>query len=145
MDGHGDILTSANPAGGANAWNKTRAVDPESIFVSISCPSAKLCVAITGGGDIAASTHPTGPLSGWKLASHGIPTPNRHDTVACASTKLCVITNGAGDVLTSTHPAAGKASWKKTDVIPRSQHDPLHSVTCPSVDDGRALDAEGKP
>src|SRR5690348_1316628 len=37
-DDHGDILTSANPAGTAAAWNKTRAVDPESIFVSISCP-----------------------------------------------------------------------------------------------------------
>jgi hypothetical protein len=143
-DDHGDILTSANPAGGTSAWSETRAVDPESIFVSISCPSAKLCVAITGGGDIAASTHPTGPLSGWKLASHGIPTPNRHDTVACASTALCVITNGAGDVLTSTHPAAGEASWKKTDVIPHSKHDPLHTVTCPSVHLCLALQADGR-
>jgi hypothetical protein len=143
-DDHGDILTSANPAGGAGGWKKTRAVDPESIFVSVSCPATKLCVAITGSGDIAASTHPTGALSGWKLARHAIPTPNRHDTVACASAKLCLITGGAGDVLTSTHPAAGKGSWKKTTVIAHSKHDPLHSVTCPSVHLCIAVPADGR-
>ena len=57
-------ITATNPLGGADAWTVTN-VEGSANLNAISCPSARLCVAVDDSGFALASTDPTGGAGSW--------------------------------------------------------------------------------
>src|SRR4051794_14861308 len=51
----GDVVTSTNPMGGADAWQLVPIAGNHSLL-SVSCPTASLCVAGDDSGDVLTST-----------------------------------------------------------------------------------------
>src|SRR2546430_11743306 len=75
VDDVGNVLTSRNPTGGAEAWTVTH-VDsvksPNTLAVDlagVSCPTNGLCVAVDHSGNVITSTDPTGTSSAWTLVN----------------------------------------------------------------------------
>jgi hypothetical protein len=113
----GEIFTSANPTGGANAWTET-AVDPGGFLSAVSCPSVSLCVA--GGsdaagysnGEILTTTRPGGGAGAWTKTTVD-PGMTYHPVgvaaLVCPSVSLCVAGDNSGHILTSIDPT-GSAS-----------------------------------
>lgn len=94
----GQILTSTQPLGGGRSWRRTF-TDQGSNFGSVTCSSAKLCVAEDAGGELFASTDPTRTRS-W-LASNSFGSAGE---ISCVGRSLCA-TGAANGVLTTTNPA----------------------------------------
>jgi hypothetical protein len=116
LDGNGQLMHSSNPAGGAKYWSHATRIDPATApgggysgFSAISCPSTQLCVATDNAvdGQIAYTTDPAGPASGWKLATIG--TGVILDAVSCPTASLCVI--GGSVRYYSTDPTGGATAW----------------------------------
>ncbi len=72
VDSTGQVFHSIKPLDGASAWSKPSRVDTATQaggayagFSGISCPTAKLCVAVdnAANGQVAYTTTPTGPSS----------------------------------------------------------------------------------
>jgi hypothetical protein len=143
------IASTTNPTGGPSAWHLAKPtgeansdchehwVPPclpaqERRVRGVSCPSAQLCIAVTGEGYIYSSTNPTGPGDAWRVADVD---GNGSDThlldVSCPTTSLCVAVSGeretAGKVLTSTDPTGGAPAWKVTQL---NESLDLRSVSC---------------
>src|SRR4051794_29172945 len=81
----------------------------------VACPTAALCVAPDGIGDVLTTTTPTGGAAAWAKsdilgpikdgdAYGGPPGPNH---VTCASASLCFLFGHGRYVYTSTDPAGG--------------------------------------
>src|SRR5439155_4222284 len=51
VDNIGNVITSTNPGGGAQAWNAV-AVDAPHALLGVSCPTVTRCVAVDGSGDV---------------------------------------------------------------------------------------------
>jgi hypothetical protein len=51
-DSRGDVVTSTNPTGGANAWTQPADIDGTNQLMGVSCASATLCVAVDYVGNI---------------------------------------------------------------------------------------------
>lgn len=82
----------------------------------MSCPSAKLCVAVTGEGYVYSSTNPTGSADDWRVADLDGDGRDTHLlSVSCPTVSLCVAVSGerstSGKVLTSTNPTGGASAW----------------------------------
>jgi hypothetical protein len=56
-DRQGDVITSADPTGGAAAWTVSR-IDHGSYLTSLSCPTAALCLAGDAAGNLLLGTGP---------------------------------------------------------------------------------------
>jgi len=123
----GDVLTTADPAGGPGTWTTTPVV-PEGVAADssfiVSCPSTTLCVASDFNGDVYASTDPTGGAATWQPTSVVNPDGDAIDSLACPSAALCVAGDLAGNVIASTNPASG--AWATTPV----SGNPVGSVAC---------------
>ncbi len=168
VDGNGNIVSSTHPTGRSTAWKvslvgvlSTRpSMLPGTVYphqVSISCPSASLCVAVGNYGTAAISTNPTGGRSAWKLTT--IEPSGRAYTnltgVSCASTSQCVAIDAGGDVLTSTDPTGGAGAWKPAQVEVPGDHSGdvgfcsggtcfvLDAISCPTVSLCVAVDSGG--
>ena len=133
VDNHGDVIFSKNPSGGAKDWSKPVQVDTTAAagggpagFAGISCPSAKLCVAVDNAGQVATSSTPTAGVAAWTLAA--IPNTPSLTSVSCPSTTLCVL--GGGTRYDSITPTAGASSWTARGAILGGVIDAL---ACPSV------------
>lgn len=140
------IASSTDPTGGAEAWNAVFAgegryesslgpVISSRQVQGVSCPSTRLCVAVTTLGQIYVSTDPTGPASAWKVVEISPTGRNTHlYGVSCPSESLCVAVSGrrvnTGKVFTSTDPTGGAASWQEVDL--GEQFD-LRAVSCSTV------------
>jgi hypothetical protein len=114
------------------SWGPPREVVPGGL-TDVTCPSASLCLALTGDSYILMSRDPGGGADGWKLVNFApglTPTPNDPSIsgVSCPSARLCVATDGTS-VLLTTDPAAGGAAWmgETVDSVPMS------GISCPSV------------
>jgi hypothetical protein len=132
------IASSANPTGGGSAWHQAEPTgeaendcheswkppcqDPRNRTIrGISCPSAQLCVAVTGEGYVYSTTQPTGTGNDWRVTDID---GNGRDThllgISCPTTSLCVAVSGerytAGKVLTSTNPTGGTSAWTVTQL-----------------------------
>jgi hypothetical protein len=133
-----EIFSSTDPTGGPSTWREARPTgeaetdchehwsppcrDPKNRTIrSVSCPSAGLCVAVTGEGYVYSSTNPTGSGDDWRVADID---DNGRDThlwsVSCPTASLCVAVSGerytSGKVLTSTNPTGGAPAWKVTQL-----------------------------
>jgi hypothetical protein len=86
---------------------------PNVSFLSISCPSVRLCVAGTARGMVV-STDPAGGARAWQPVfaptAPGGTSPAVYG-VSCPATSFCVAAGGSA-ILTSTHPAGGPSGWK---------------------------------
>jgi hypothetical protein len=132
------IIATTNPTGGASAWHQAKPTgeansdcheyrDPPCGYPQdrrirgVSCPSAQLCVAVTGEGYVYSSTDPTGPGDAWRVADIDDNGPNTHLLgVSCPTASLCVAVSGegytSGKVLTSTNPTGGASAWRVTQL-----------------------------
>jgi hypothetical protein len=120
--GGNQILTTSNPAGGADTWTvqytnpapppspcPAKCGTPPNTIHALSCPSATLCVAVDNEGDVLSSSNPTGGASAWN-STH---LPYVLGGVSCPSASFCAISAG-NNVLTSSSPASG--TWAATPV-----------------------------
>ncbi len=129
----GNILTSNNPTGGAQAWSVTHFLSNEPI-VGVACPSISLCVA-AGDHHVLTTIDPSGGPSGWTSA---LPAPSPYIYgISCPSVSLCVAggggatIHGGARILTTTNPTGGASSWTITQVAPGDEI--VEAVSCPSV------------
>jgi hypothetical protein len=133
VDNHGDVVFSKDPTGGAKYWSKPEAVDTTAAagggpagFAGISCPSAKLCVAVDNASQVVTSTTPTAGVSAWTLAAiSGGPSLT---SVSCPSTTLCVL--GGSTRYDSIVPTGGASSWIARGAIVGGV---ISSLACPSL------------
>ncbi len=95
-------MTSIDREGGANTH-----------LQGVSCPTATLCVAVTGGrndaGKVLTSIDPTGGVAAWQETMIDESLDLR--AVSCASPTLCVAVGEEGRIATSTDPTGGAAAW----------------------------------
>jgi hypothetical protein len=107
---HYELVTSADPAGGAGAWTETVVGDGEQQLFAVSCPEADLCLAGDAAGDVISSTDPTDP-SAWSVTN--VDGPSRVldiESVGCTGVTLCVAGAWNGDVLVGRPPLASSTS-----------------------------------
>lgn len=111
VGGSGQIATSTDPTGGADAWTQTT-IDGYHALEGISCPSTSFCVAVDSGGNVLATNDPAGhePWSVTHLEDHAL------YAVSCASMSLCVAVDEVGNAFVSTDPAGGAAAWSGEEV-----------------------------
>jgi hypothetical protein len=115
----GVVYTTTDPTGHASAWTKTELGIGDQ-FLSISCPTASLCVGV-GESAIIYSTDPTGGASAWhkeELTGLAIGKELLRG-VSCASTALCVVWDNYGQVYASTEPGASASTWTRSTAEPR--------------------------
>ena len=149
------IASSTDPTGGAAAWHVVFAgtgaftepppgppgigpsgpIPVNSQVQGVSCPSSRLCVAVTNQGTVYSSTDPTGPASAWSVAEL---TPTGTSVhlygVSCPTESLCVAVSGRratkGRIFTSTDPTGGVAAWQEADL---GEEFDLRAVSCSSA------------
>ncbi len=104
----GDVITSSNPTGGAEAWSEPTQL-AQGLF-AISCRSSEFCAAADLSGDVFASTEPQGNIGAWSNehidASKGL--MSDITGLSCPATTLCVAVDAQGNVLTGTAAAEEK-------------------------------------
>jgi hypothetical protein len=100
VDGGGNVLTSTDPAGGAQAWN-IQQLNLGYPLRDISCPSISLCVAFGEiGGSVVSSTNPTGSAAAWTATQVDPESPLT--SLACPSPSFCIASDQNGRVLIGT-------------------------------------------
>ena len=100
---------------------------------AVACPSASLCVAVGGFGDVLASRDPTAGPTAWSRFSYG----SNHGlgAVSCPTTSFCAALGYFGDVATTTNPSGGATAWTITSIVPQCRVGScgdLTSLACPS-------------
>jgi putative hemolysin len=156
ITGDNDIISSTSPSAGAPvapstpttipaattvtaaidtaSWREANFPSEKNGIVSVSCPSAGLCVAVDNGGNAFVSTSPyVGSTSAWKMsavagASSGF------SGVSCPNIRMCVAIAG-GNILTTTDPTGGGSRWRSLDAgnaLMGQAGDEFESVSCPS-------------
>jgi hypothetical protein len=140
------IATSTDPTGGPAAWHTVYAGEgrneetPMPVISSrqvqgISCPSARLCVAVTTLGQIYSSTEPTGPASAWNVDELKPTGQNIHlYGVSCPTESFCVAVSGrrvnTGKVFTTSDPTGPASAWQEADL---GETLDLRAVSCASA------------
>jgi hypothetical protein len=135
VDQSGNVLTSTNPTGGAKAWSKPARIDSTvgsgggyAGLAAISCPSAKLCVAVdnAAAGNVVTSTNPTGGAKAWTVTKVG----GLLDTVSCTyATTFCVIA-GTQHYWSATS-TGGATAWHATGAP--TGGGVISGIACPST------------
>src|SRR4051794_38056064 len=139
--GGGYTLASSTPASGPEAWHRTATNELRSH--DVSCPSARLCVALGISEQHPYGSTSTDPTNGksWRQAGlKGLPKNDHYFLdMDCPSTRLCVAVGQYQQVATpygyhglvafSRHPAGGSRSWH---IRLLTQSDGLGSVSCPT-------------
>jgi hypothetical protein len=158
-----EVITSTNPTGGQSAWRDVRPTgeaetdchehwvppcrDPKKRTIRrVACPSAKLCVAVTGEGYIYSSTNPTGSADDWRVADIDDDGRDTHLLgLSCPTASLCVAVSGerytSGKVLTSTNPNGGAGAWTVTQL---DESLDLRGVSCGTPDLCVAVAQQGR-
>ena len=77
---------------------------------------ATLCVTGNEGGNLLASTNPTGALSSWDEFPGGGSV--QITGISCPSVSECLAVDNNGSVLRSTDPTGGRSAWSYENVIP---------------------------
>lgn len=113
---------------------------------SMSCPSARLCVATDASGRLASSVRPIGGAARWRTQTvSGSAGTLELTQVSCASTRLCVAIARDDEVATSTDPGTAMPAWSVTHVNqpnPAVSQD-LAGIACPTTSLCVITDQEG--
>jgi hypothetical protein len=136
LDARGDETTSTRPAEGAGAWSEPMNVDPgagnmlagggplvapgilaptRGKLRAVSCPTARLCVALDSYGHSLTSENLTAGASAWHLAT-AAEGSDGFAAISCPSPSLCVGIDNAARVVSATNPGASSAKWRVTTV-----------------------------
>lgn len=131
------FLASTGTAGAAPlTWSAPQPIDDQPPFrfpanLSVSCPTASLCVGIDYLGNVLTSSNPNGGAGTWTTVNiRESDWTNGFTSLACPSSSLCVAVDGSGHVATSTVPTGGKGAWTIAHV---SEGLYFGSVTCPTT------------
>jgi len=126
------LVFSAAASASHMAWSRGRVFDRPhhklDWVLSLSCPSARLCIALDRGGNILASTDPARGARSWHRAALVLPTGGELFTIPCGGPSWCMIDADGQSIVTSTDPAAGAATWQQTDYVGN-----LGPFACPSL------------
>lgn len=108
-------------------WRVAGDLDPGA-SVELACPSAGLCVAVDGGGQVMRSTAPAVGVGSWSTTQvAGAPS---FTALACAADSACVGGDSAGRIWTFDDPAAGVGSPAAVELEPGTR---IAGVACPSA------------
>ena len=108
-------------------WRVAGDLDPGA-SVELACPSAGLCVAVDGGGQVMRSTAPAVGVGSWSTTQvAGAPS---FTALACAADSVCVGGDSAGRIWTFDDPAAGVGSPAAVELEPGTR---IAGVACPSA------------
>jgi hypothetical protein len=130
------IASSSDPGGGQASWKVTFAgtgSEPQASnyrqIRGISCPSARLCVAVTFEGLIYTSTDPAS--GGWTVTDLDPGGSRTHlYGISCPTVEFCVASAADATIVTSINPTGGAAAWQKTQLEGPLE---LRGISCPSV------------
>ncbi len=143
VDQVGAFVYSLKPTGGARAWSHPARIDPALAvgggyagLSDISCPTAKLCVAVDNGakGNVLYSTDPEGGKAAW----HSVALQGPVTSVDCPTATLCVAVGSERYV--STAPG-NPTSWKASGALTGEVYQALDCVgvtLCVSVGFGNS-------
>jgi hypothetical protein len=134
VTGHGWVLTTTRPTGGASAWHGFRSGADG--LVGLACHSGSACVAYDGLGNIVSSNDPTGGRSAWTRPIM-VDRTAELDGISCPTARRCVAVDGNGDAQT-IDPSSSRPTWtapRSIDRAPPSSHSSraLTTVACPSA------------
>lgn len=126
----GVIVSSRHPRGPASAWKVTLfprnpRFTPQ--IRDVSCPTARLCVAVANKGTVLVSTKPTGGRSAWKVTR--LPAGSLRK-VSCSSAGFCVIAGYYGKFFVTRHPTGGAGAWAPVQLDPSLGPT---GISCPST------------
>jgi hypothetical protein len=143
------VALGGGSASAATAWKWSKPSTIRGLTGAVnglSCPSASLCVAVSGT-EVFWSTDPRGGGSTWKKAT--LPRaldaegqPYVVDGVSCPSTSFCVAIDQFGNTYTSTDPTGGEGAWTLAE-IDFQTYPSLESVSCASAALCGVLDITG--
>ncbi len=162
----GTIVTSGNPGGGADAWRiqkvapgdyvKNEPDNPDrnspGVVEAVSCPSTRMCAAVTVVGDFYATGDPTGGASTWQATDLDPPGSYMFlQGLSCPSPSLCVAvssgslglqgTDAGASLITVSDPLASSPTWQRIQV---DESLDLQAVSCPTVDLCVAVGRQGR-
>jgi len=125
--GYGGIFVSESPTGGLGAWHDENF--SADLPLSVSCPSASLCVGVNDDGSVFASTTPLVSSSWHMTVSNLDPTGEDQglNGVSCATTSLCVAVDSNGNAYTTADPTGPASAWTAARIAPDAF---LSSVAC---------------
>lgn len=126
----GVVVSSRHPRGPASAWNVTLfprnpRFTPQ--LRDVSCPAARLCVAVANRGTVLTSTKPMGGRSAWKVTR--LPAGSLRK-VSCSSVSFCVIAGYYGKFFVTRHPTGGTGAWSPAQLDPSLGPT---GISCPST------------
>jgi len=161
VDAAGHVLSSADPTGGARAWQSAD-VDGSVSLPAVSCPSISICVAVDGDGNVVSTGDASTPPAAWTVArvDTSITEPSPYGGgpallrgVSCPSVSFCVAVDSVGNVAYSGAPTGGAATWILNHIDDNSDYGctgggptcqaPLMGVSCPTVALCAAVDFTG--
>ena len=154
VGGNGTVAASANPTGGAAAWNVGHSLGSVDDLPfgggtygggqirGVSCLPSGFCAAASFEGSVYSSANPLGGASTWKAVPLGEEKePRVHmGGISCPSPSLCVAVAYGGKVVSSTNPSGGREDWSTTQL---AQPYDLRGVACPTVSLCVAVGNEG--
>jgi hypothetical protein len=124
----GSVYVSTDPTAGSWSIGSPYKGSGAAHLTSVSCPSASLCVAVSGGngsagGRVFTTTSPAAEQ--WQSGQLGSSPDLR--AVSCTTTSVCVAVAKAGRIFVSADPTAGAGSWREAgSPAPRD----LEGVSC---------------
>jgi hypothetical protein len=116
VDAAGNVLASANPAGGSSVWTITHADANRSHgcsggglacqppIVGVSCPSTGLCAAVDFSGNLLTSDTPTSPGAWASVSAHGGALGSLWG-ISCPTVGFCATVDGTGGQAITFNPA----------------------------------------
>jgi hypothetical protein len=126
-DNAGNVLTTANPVGGAAAWQSYGLANGgQPIVGNVSCASASLCLVTDQAGFVVTTDPTDGVAATWRQFGIG---GGLLTHFSCAGVSFCMAVGGQGDVAVSTNPTSPSASWTLYQI---DNGLPLQSVSCPT-------------
>jgi hypothetical protein len=112
---------------------------------SITCASARLCLATSDEYGLIVSASPAAGPTSWHLIDPATANANLWDTASCPTATFCVAGDLDGRIAVSRHPA-NTNTWQLTKIAPATGpgHPPnISSISCPSTSFCLAGDGSG--
>jgi hypothetical protein len=124
-----NLVTSRAPRSGTSGWT-AETIDHGRLLKSLTCASARWCLAVDQQNRVLVSTDPARGAASWRIAPGGpAKVLNNGPTLSCPTSHLCVGVAGHY-VITSTQPDRGGTARRQARV---NQDAPATAIDCPST------------
>jgi hypothetical protein len=143
----GRLFDSADPTGGASAWNEVTTPAGSGDLEGASCVSTVFCAVGNMTGNILTTRNPlAGVGAAWNEANAGGSV--QITSVSCPTESACVAVDNNGDVESSTDPTGGASSWQFENLMPfkveGQPHNALFGASCASISLCALVAGEGR-